>query len=224
MHTYTTDISQLFLNQPVYLAYAPENNPVIVSGAVEAFVHLGMLGGQRPQIAENVVLPSPAWGVLEAYRLWFPDHTGSVNNLVFNGPVQFHKAIVGQNDGNVLDLARSELGEFVASLKDSNIPIIFSTYEAAAEFLNNPENLELARKHAEHYQQALTVETRTRNVGYDNNGQPIIPTEEQLEQAIEEAKKSNLKPPEAPAKIYTTQTEKQEDSNNEGRTDVPGMP
>lgn len=214
MESYTTNVAQMRITCPVYMAYAWEGEPKIVTGGIEASLHVGTMGGSRHQMLENQPLPS--FGILEAYRLWLPDYTGAQERLIFNGPVYMRIALVGNDDGMILTAAQEHLRNFISTLRgtesEGGVPNIFGSVDEANTYLSVPENLELAEKLARHYQQALSVEHKKIDVGFDAEGKPLKASQELIEQSKANQRHHSLPPPEAPAKINV--------QNGEARPDI----
>lgn len=233
MELYSTHMSKIEYGVPVYMAYVVDGNPVITEGQVQAIVNLGNVGGTRPKIGENNEIPPPAFAVVEPYRMWLPYTSGNPQELVFNGPIQYPRALVGQNDWLVLKAAEAVIKEFVDATRAESekgghgIPILFADKEEAEEFLDNPEASKFAEACTQHYAQAFQVTSRTIEVGFDEHGQHVLPTKEMLEAAQAIAEESDLQPPSEPAKIeyYSAEPEKKENSpNTSSLTSAPGMP
>ncbi len=232
MKLYSTHMSQIEYGVPVYVAYVVEGKPRIVEGQIQAIVNLGNVGGQRPALSETEAIPAPAFAVVEPYRMWLPYINGGTQELIFNGPVQYPKALVGQNDWLVLKAAESVIKEFVATTRadakgGQGIPILFADRAEAEAFLADEQNSKFAAACTAHYAQAFQVVSRSVSVGFDAQGAHVAPTTEVLEEAKALAEESNLRPPDTPAKIdyYSGEpAEKEKPAETGNLTAAPGVP
>ncbi len=233
MKLYSTHMSQIEYGITVYVAYVVDDKPVIVEGQVQAVVNLGNVGGERPKLDENEVIPPPAFAVVEPYRMWLPYVQGKNSELIFNGPIQYPRALVGQNDWLVLKAAESVIKEFVdftrteATSTGQGIPILFADRGEAEAFLADPESKKLAAACTQHYAQAFQATTRTIQVGFGDDGKHVEPTQEIMAHAKTLAEESGLQAPDAPAKInhYAGEPVKEENPQGTGNlTAAPGIP
>lgn len=227
MEPYKTSVRPITMNIPVYMAYVVEEKAKIVKGGLNCILHLGSIGGDRPQDVYEKDIPSPTWGVLESHKLVLPDKTGLPHRLVYSGYVSQYASFVGSSDYEIIKKTEDVLISFVRDLRElgeSRIPILFATEEEALGFLEDKDNFQLAKNATEHYDKALEVEMRTRDVPNNPSqrvktlefGNPAVSPTPQLQQETAKGPSINIQ-------SHSTGKDKK-NSGGKGITEIPGIP